>query len=55
MIFWSAVTLGLEVLGSVGAIGTFPILAWAGLIAGAGVVLWWMRRPRSSPSGPGGR
>jgi hypothetical protein len=45
VIFWSAITIGLELLGSVGAIGTYPILAWAALVAGAGVILWWMRRP----------
>ena len=37
MIFWTASTLGLELLGSFGAIGTFPILAWSGLVAAIGV------------------
>jgi hypothetical protein len=33
VIFWTGVTIGLEVLGSLGAIGVFPMLAWAAMFA----------------------
>ena len=44
LIFWTASTLGLELLGSFGAIGTLPILAWSGLVAAIGSVIAWTRR-----------
>ena len=51
VVFWSASTIGMELLGSVGAIGTYPILVWSGLVAGIGVALWWIREgpARSNP------
>jgi hypothetical protein len=44
LIFWTASTLGLELLDSFGAIGTFPILAWSCLPAAVGAAAWWSRR-----------
>jgi hypothetical protein len=44
VVFWAAVTIGLEVLGSIGAIGTYPILAVSGLVAAIGGTIWWVRR-----------
>jgi Dolichyl-phosphate-mannose-protein mannosyltransferase len=43
LVFWIATTLGLEVLDAVGAIALAPMLAWAGLIAGVGGVVRWLR------------
>lgn len=44
VIFWSCCTVGLELLGAFGAIGTYPILAWSGLVATAGLIAWRGRR-----------
>jgi hypothetical protein len=43
VIFWAASILGMELLGSVGSIGTYPILGWSSLIAAVGGVIWWHR------------
>ncbi len=43
MIFWSACTVGLEVLGQFGAIATYPILALSGPVAAAGLIAWRIR------------
>jgi hypothetical protein len=45
VVFWTASTIGLEVLGSVGAIRTYPVLILASLVAGTGFVSWWARGP----------
>jgi hypothetical protein len=44
LIFWTSTTLGLELLGSAGAIVTYSILIGSGLIALVGVATWWFRR-----------
>ena len=44
VIFWSCCTVGLELLGGFGAIGTFSLLAWSGLVAAAGLIAWHGRR-----------
>jgi hypothetical protein len=46
VVFWVATTVGLEALGAVGAISLSPMLAWAGLIAGVGGVVRWLRASR---------
>src|SRR5690242_15116597 len=43
IIFWTFTTLGLELLGSVGAIATYPILIGSGLFAGIGLATRWFR------------
>ena len=43
VVFWTASTIGMELLGSVGAIGTYPILVWSVLVAGIGMAAWWLR------------
>lgn len=47
VIFWSCCTIGLEWLGFLGAIGTFPILAWSVLVAAVGLIAWYARRGAS--------
>jgi hypothetical protein len=43
VIFWTGCILGLELLGSVGAISLGPMVAWGGLFLGAGGVVRWLR------------
>jgi hypothetical protein len=43
VIFWTATTIGVELLSAIGAIGTYPILLWSSLIAAAGLATWWLR------------
>src|SRR5262249_35580226 len=43
VVFWTASTIGMELLGSVGAIGTYSILLWSLLVAGIGTAAWWFR------------
>jgi hypothetical protein len=50
LVFWAASTIGLEWLGSVGAIATEPILIVSGVVAGLGAAIWWMRG--GGPAGP---
>ena len=45
VVFWTATTIGMELLGTVGAIGMYPILVWSGLVAGIGMAAWWLRGP----------
>ena len=48
VIFWSACTVGLEVLGSFGALAPGPMLALGVLAAVIGAVVWWLRTDVSS-------
>ncbi|MGP0068043.1 MAG: glycosyltransferase family 39 protein [Isosphaeraceae bacterium] len=43
VIFWTAITVGLEGLGAFGAIGLYPVLAWAGMIFVVGLGVKWRR------------
>jgi hypothetical protein len=43
LIFWISTTIGLELLGSVGAIATYPIMIGSGLFAGIGLAIRWFR------------
>lgn len=51
VVFWAAATTGMELLGSIGAIGTYPILAGSCLVAAVGAVVWWTRGggPKGAP------
>jgi hypothetical protein len=55
VVFWTAITIGLEGLSAFGAIGVYPMLAWAGLICAVGLALWWRGRgdDREIRSDPG--
>jgi hypothetical protein len=44
VVFWMACTLGLEVLSAFGAIGVYPMLAWAGTIFAVGLAARWLGR-----------
>ena len=46
VVFWTASTLGLEALGTFGAISLGPMLAWTGMILGVGGVIRWLRALR---------
>ena len=41
LVFWASTTVGLEGLSAIGAIGIYPMLAWAGVVAAVGVFFWW--------------
>jgi hypothetical protein len=41
VVFWTACTIGLEVLGACGAIGLSAMLAWAGIILAIGAAARW--------------
>jgi hypothetical protein len=43
VVFWTASTIGMELLGSVGAIGTYTILIGSALVGGIGMATWWIR------------
>ena len=43
MVFWAGCTLGLEALGSVGALSLGPMLAWGVMVGAIGGVLRWFR------------
>ena len=43
LVFWVACTVGLEVLGSFGALAVGPMLAWGGMVGAIGGVFWWCR------------
>ena len=45
VVFWTACTVGLETLGSFGAISVGPMLAWGGMFLGVGGVVRWLRAP----------
>jgi len=45
VVFWTACTLGLEILGAFGAISLGPMLAWGGLVLGVGCVARWLPTP----------
>jgi len=42
VVFWAACTIGLEVLGACGAIGLYPMLAWAAIILAIGAAARWL-------------
>lgn len=48
VVFWTAATIGMELLGSIGAIGTAGLLGVAGLTAGLGIATW-RRRGNAAP------
>jgi hypothetical protein len=52
VVFWSACTVGLEVLGSFGAIGLGPMAAWACSILALGAGLRRLRRGRPADPSP---
>ena len=43
LVFWVACTIGLEILGTLGALAVGPMLAWGMLVGGIGGVCWWFR------------
>src|SRR4029077_3049838 len=50
VVFWTACTLGSELLGIVGALAQGPLLGWAVVVAGIGYGLRWIRaRPDRDP------
>ena len=51
-IFWAASTIGMEGLGSFGAIATLPVLAWSALVAAVGATAYWFRRTDTSEAPP---
>ena len=56
VVFWCACTVGLEVLGSIGALALGPMLAWGVIVAVIGGVVWWLRaevNPDPSIAAPG--
>src|SRR5262249_51536467 len=50
VLFWAITTIGLEWLGSVGAIGTYAILVGSAVVAVIGMATRWIRR--AVPTGP---
>jgi hypothetical protein len=43
VIFWCACTVGLEVLGSLGALALGPMLSWGVIVGVIGGIIWWHR------------
>ncbi len=48
VVFWVACTVGLEVLGSFGALALGPMLAWGVMASVIGGIVWWLR-PEVNP------
>src|SRR5438270_13645941 len=44
VVFWTACTIGLEVLGAFGSIGLYPMAGWAAMILGVGALMRWFAR-----------
>src|SRR5262249_19422494 len=44
LVYWSALTVGLELLGTFGALGIGPMLAWSAAILATGMA-WWFLHP----------
>ncbi len=45
VIFWTACTLGLEILGAIGAISLGGVLAWCGVVFALGAIVRWRKGP----------